>query len=233
MIDPSQGHISSQFNRDLGTLRDNVLMMSALTERSLANAQAGLFQRDAERCNRAIADDDEIDTLERELSAEAMRVILRFQPVALDLRVVVATIKISVNLERIADHAVSIARRARKLLDWEPIPQMPALAALFTDCCKFHHQVVEAFVTHQALSLNFLEIAHAGLIRRAQEYGDTVAARMPYELDQAINACMELVHIAKLLEQIVGTSRDIGTDTQFAFNPEFVAVRRQGVEGME
>jgi phosphate transport system protein len=226
MSDPSQGHISSQFNQDLGALRDTVIMMSSLTERSLNNAQAGLFQHDAERCNRAIADDDEIDSLERELSTEAMRVILRFQPVALDLRVVVATIKISVNLERIADHSVSIARRARKLIEWSPIPDTPTLESLFSDTCKLHHQVVEAFVKHRALSPNFLEIAHAGLVRRAQQYGDVVAGRMPYELDQAINACMELVHIAKLLEQIAGICRDIGADTQFAFNPEFSEHRR-------
>lgn len=220
MLDPYRGHISSQFNADLTALRDRIRMMSSLVERSLQNALAGLANKDLERCNRVIADDVEIDTLERELSAEAMRIILRFQPVALDLRVVVAAIKLSVNLERIADQAVCMARRGRKLLSWRLLPDLAVFQTLFADVIKFHHQVVEAFVTTNALPPNFLENAASSLQQRAKAYGDMIAARVPYELDQAVQACMDLVHIAKLLEQIVGICRDIDTDTQFAFNPD-------------
>src|SRR6476646_10044355 len=96
-------HILATFDDALASLRNNVLMMSSLTERSLDRAITGLLQRDDEACAIAIADDEGIDLL------------LRFQPVASDLRRVVSAMKLSSNLERMADQATNIARRARKL----------------------------------------------------------------------------------------------------------------------
>ncbi|MEZ0389101.1 MAG: phosphate uptake regulator PhoU [Verrucomicrobium sp.] len=219
--EPYRPHISSQFDGALRSLREKVLMMSALTERTLGNAQTGLIEHDVDHCNRAIADDAEIDILEREISAEATNLILRFQPVALDLRIVVVSIKISVNLERIADQAVAIARRARKLQHMTAMPDAGTLSSLFTDSARFQRQVIDSFLNNEALSPNYLQNAHSRLMRKAKEYGDFVTKTIPYENEEKVNALLELMYIAKLLEQIADLCRDIGADTQYAFNPEF------------
>ena len=214
-------HISSNFDHSLRALHDSMLMMSALVERSLVNAQAGLLQDDSGRCNQVIADDEEIDALEWQINRDVMGVILRFQPVSLDLRVVVATLKICVNLERIADNAVDIARRARKLSGHAPLPDSPALASIFQDCVKFQRQVIEAFAKREALSPNYIENVRTALVGRVQEYSDEAAQSYSSGQGSAVNVSMELVHIARLLEQVVDICRDIGSDTQFAFNPEY------------
>ena len=67
MIAPK--HILGTFDEALASLRNNVLMMSSLTERSLDRAMKGLFQRDDDLCAHAIADDEEIDQLETIRSA--------------------------------------------------------------------------------------------------------------------------------------------------------------------
>src|ERR1700716_1681160 len=120
----AQNHILGTFDDALGSLRNNVLMMSSLTERSLDRAVNGLLQRDDELCLLAIADDAEIDELEKQIDKDGIDVLLRFQPVASDLRRVVSAIKLNSNLERMADQATNIARKARKLNQHPALPEV-------------------------------------------------------------------------------------------------------------
>ena len=83
-------HILGTFDEALGSLRNSVLMMASLTERSLDRAITGLLQRDDKLCAIAIADDEEIDQLEKQVDKDGIDVLLRFQPVASDLRRVVS-----------------------------------------------------------------------------------------------------------------------------------------------
>src|ERR1044071_350580 len=116
-------HILGTFDDALGSLRNNVLMMSSLTERSLERALSGLVRRDDDLCLLAIADDEEIDQLEKQVDKDGVDLLLRFQPVASDLRRVVSAMKLCGNLERMADQAVSIARKSRKLNQPPPLPE--------------------------------------------------------------------------------------------------------------
>src|ERR1700745_4386110 len=108
-------HILGTFDESLAALRNNVLMMAGLTERSLERAMRGLVNRDDNISATAIADDEEIDQLEKQIDKDGVDILLRFQPVASDLRRVVSAMKMSSNIQRMADQATNIARRARKL----------------------------------------------------------------------------------------------------------------------
>src|SRR5437879_12594689 len=83
-------HILGTFDEALGALRNNVLMMAGLTERSLERAMKGLFDRNDDLCATTIADDEEIDQLEKQIDKESVDILLRFQPVESDLLVVVS-----------------------------------------------------------------------------------------------------------------------------------------------
>ena len=72
----------------------------------------------------AIADDEEIDQLEKQIDKDGFEILLRFQPVASDLRRVISAIKLSPNIERIGDQATNIAKRARKLNRHPPLPEV-------------------------------------------------------------------------------------------------------------
>jgi phosphate transport system protein len=96
MPESTSRHILSEFDAALDSLRDNLLLMTSLTQRNLDHARSGLLLGDEDHCNTAIADDEEIDLLETQIDSEGMRLLMRFQPLASDLRVVIATMKISV-----------------------------------------------------------------------------------------------------------------------------------------
>src|SRR6266508_1641870 len=117
-------HILGTFDEALGTLRNDVLMMAGLAERSLDRAIKGLLQRSDDLCANAIADDEEIDQLEKQIDKDGVDILLRYQPVASDLRRVISAMKLSPNIERVADQATSIARRARKLNQHPPLAEV-------------------------------------------------------------------------------------------------------------
>ena len=108
-------HISSSFDAALYGLKNDVLMMSSLTDRIFQMAFEALLKRDSELCDHVVAEDEEIDILEKQVDQEGVNLLLRFHPVASDMREVVSAMKVSANLERIADHSVTIARRAKHL----------------------------------------------------------------------------------------------------------------------
>src|SRR5919204_5941998 len=144
MIPPK--HILGTFDEALSALRNNVLMMAGLTERSLERAMKGLFDRNDDLCATTIADDEEIDQLEKQIDKDGVDILLRFQPVASDLRRVVSAMKLSSNLERMADQATTIARRARKLNRHPPLPEVELILPVYAQAISMFKESLDAYV---------------------------------------------------------------------------------------
>src|SRR5712671_476558 len=142
----NEKHILATFDEALGSLRDSVLLMSSLTERSLDRAINGLLQRGDDLCAIAIADDEEIDQLEKQIDKDGIDLLLRFQPVASDLRRVVSAMKLSSNLERMADQGTNIARRARKLNQHPALPETELIRPMFVHAMAMFKDAIDAFV---------------------------------------------------------------------------------------
>jgi phosphate transport system protein len=77
-------HISSSFEAALYSLKNDVLMMSSLTDRIFQAAVEGLLNRDSNLCSQVVADDDEIDILEKQVDLDGVNLLIRFHPVASD-----------------------------------------------------------------------------------------------------------------------------------------------------
>src|SRR6201982_286575 len=144
MIAPN--HILGTFDESLASLRNNVLMMAGLTQRSLERAMKGLVDRDDDLCATTIADDEEIDQLEKQMDKDGVDILLRFQPVASDLRRVVSAMKLSTNLERMGDQATTIARRARKLNQHPPLAEIELIKPMYEHAMSMFKVSVDAFV---------------------------------------------------------------------------------------
>ncbi len=100
---------------DINLLRDKILIMGGAAENAIARATQALVERDSAIAEQVIRDDDRIDRLELELDEACIDTLVLQQPVASDLRFVVGVAKAAPNLERIADHAVNIAKHIIKL----------------------------------------------------------------------------------------------------------------------
>ena len=109
-------HISSAFDRDLEEIQAQIMKMGGLVEASIKRAATSLETRDEELAEKVREEDAAIDALEELINDEAARVIALRAPTAIDLRVILAVLKISGNLERIGDYSKNMAKRTGVLV---------------------------------------------------------------------------------------------------------------------
>jgi phosphate transport system protein len=212
-------HISSNFEGALTSLRNNVLMMSSLTERLLNRSMQGLLQRDSDLCNLAIADDEEIDLLEKEIDREGIEVLIRFHPVASDMRQVISAMRLSVNLERIADQSVLIARRAKKLNLESAVTETALLEPLFREALGIFHDGMKVFVDGDcelALTLKPRDrILDALNTEVAAKFMERIVAD-----SSRVQSYVNLILIARALERVGDHATNIGEDSFWASHAE-------------
>src|SRR3954468_6619388 len=108
-------HISKQYDQDLEAIRSRALQMGGLVEAQVRGAVAGYLGGEIDRIEAAIASDAKVNDLERALDEDLRHVIVRRQPAASDLRLIMAVSKTVTDLERIGDEAAKVARMAREI----------------------------------------------------------------------------------------------------------------------
>ena len=212
-------HILSGFELRLMEYRKNALMMGSLTQRSIARAWKGVMERDESACNTVIADDEEINILEVQMDQEGIALLLKFQPLASDLRLVIATMKFSANLERISDQSVGIARRARKLNLKARVPEAAGIEPLFRHADSMVMDAIKAFADQDAELARSIKARDRDLDALNREYANRLTEQMQKNPGQ-IEDFLELIFIARFLERIGDQATNIAEDTVFAVDAE-------------
>jgi phosphate transport system protein len=208
-------HILGTFDEALSSLRNNVLMMAGLAERTLDRAIKGLLQRDDNLCTTAIADDEEIDQLEKQIDKDGVDVLLRFQPVASDLRRVVAAMKLSPNIERIADQATNIARRARKLNKHPALPEVEIIGPIQAHAMAMFKDSIDAFARED------VDLGRAVVARDKElDYMNKMANRRLTERmaqdPKQLRGYLNLIFISRCLERVGDHATNIAEDAVYA-----------------
>ncbi|CAN5603863.1 phosphate signaling complex protein PhoU [soil metagenome] len=211
----AHNHILGTFDEALASLRNNVLMMSSLTERSLDRAVTGLMQRDNELCVTAIADDEEIDQLEMQVDKDGVDLLLRFQPVASDLRRVVSAMKLSSNLERMADQAVNIARKARKLNRHQQLAEIDFIAPMYAHALSMFRDSVEAYLREDVELALALKPRDKTLDEMNANASRQLILRMAEDPEQ-LRGYLNLMFIARHLERVGDHATNIAEDAVYA-----------------
>lgn len=113
--------MSKHLRRELDKIKKKMLSLGALVEERARMAVEAIDARDAVIAEKIISSDWEIDEMEVEIEEECLKILALYQPVAVDLRLLVATIKINNDLERIGDEAVNIAERVQVVAKRPPL----------------------------------------------------------------------------------------------------------------
>jgi len=208
-------HILTPFEEGLRSLRENVLMMATLTERNLNHALEGLVQRNDELCTRAIADDAEINELEKQIDKEGVDVLLRFQPVASDLRRVISAIKLNSNLERVADKAVNIGRRARKLNAHPPLNEVELIEPMYRHARSMLRDSIEAYMREDTTLAREIKPRDKSLDEMNREVARRLTERMAEDPKQ-LRGYLNLMFIARCLERVGDHATNIAEDAVYA-----------------
>ena len=219
-------HILGTFDESLASLRNNVLMMAGLSERSLERAMKGLVDRNDDLCANTIADDEEIDQLEKQMDKDGVDILLRFQPVASDLRRVVSAMKLSTNLERIGDQATTIARRARKLNRHPPLAEVDLIRPMYDHAMSMFKDSVDAFVRED------VDLGRAIVPRDEKlDHLNRVASRKLIERmaqdPEQLRGYLNLIFVGRCLERVGDHATNIAEDAVYAAAAE--DIRHQSV----
>jgi phosphate transport system protein len=212
-------HILSDFDAALATLHRDVLRMAELTGHSLEHALSGLQERNDDLCLKTIADDDEINQLEKQIDRDGMELIIRFQPVAGDLRRVIATMKLSPNLERIADESVSIARKVRKLNRHPKLEAVQLLQPMGEYASEMFRDSVGAFLENDESRGRSLKERDKSLDLMNRETARELLARAAQDQEQ-LRGYLNLLFIATSLERVGDHATNIGEDVVYAVAAE-------------
>ena len=194
-------HILKSFDDELTQLNTSIARMGQLSQTQLAGAIDSLLLRDSTVAAHVVKSDLEVDELERDVDARAIRVLALRQPIARDLRQVLASLRIAIEFERICDFAANIAKRAIALDAHSPDEWINELAELGQLALKLLADVVVAFRerdSEKALDVwahdEQLDDVYTGIYRRLIDFMKAEPQRVP------IGA--HLLFIAKNIERI-------------------------------
>lgn len=212
-------HILGDFDAALDALRGDVLMMASLTDRNLHNAMDCLLDRNRGLCAVTLLDEEEIDALEKKIDSDGVDILLRYHPVASDLRHVVSTMRVGSNLERVADQAVKIAERARKLLDRPYLDETAATGPLFLEAISLFRDSVSAYADGNVVLARGLRARDREIDQMNHDIADGLTLKMA-EAPDKITDCLNLLFIARHLERVGDHAKNIGEDAVYATQAE-------------
>ena len=191
----------NRFDRQLKLLNDELIDMGTMIEQSIENALNALIAQDKKKAEEVIAFDAEIDRQEREIESLCMKLLLQQQPVARDLRLISAALKMITDMERIGDQASDIAELAIFMADKPYIKELKHISQMGKETMCMVVNSVDAFVEKN------LEKAQQVLTH--DDIVDTLFVEVKAELIELIHKDMEngeqatdLLMIAKYFERI-------------------------------
>src|SRR6185436_19528893 len=144
-------HTSKQYEQQLRTLKEKLLLIGYKAETAIADATRALVDRQPSLAQRVVDEDDQVDQLELEIDDLCFEILAREQPVASDLRFITTAMKIVGDIERIGDNGVNIARRALEIMkepELKPIIDVPVAARAALRILK---ESLDAFVNGDAV----------------------------------------------------------------------------------
>jgi len=213
--------MSIHLQRSLEELNKKILVLGSVVEESVRNAVHAIENRDSEAAHAVIQGDNEIDQLEVELEEECLKILALYQPVAADLRFIVATLKINNDLERVGDLAVNISERAIYLATQKPVNAV----------LNFHLMASRA-QTMLTRSLDALVRVDAGLARQVLASDDEVDAmnREMYiqiqssirKYPEEIEPLIHLLSVSRHLERIADLATNIAEDVIYLAEAQIV-----------
>ncbi len=220
--------MSKHFQRDMDRLREQVLRVGSLVESATNRAITALTHRQPDLADEVLQADDAIDALEVQIEEECLKILALHQPVAADLRYVIAVMKVNNDLERMGDQAVNIAERAILLAQRPPLDVPLQIERMAEVAQKMVHASLDAVVN--------LDVDLARSVGTMDDEVDEIHREMFRLVQAKIKESPDVVEVAianlsasRDLERIADLATNIAEDVLFTVLGE--VVRHQGAPG--
>ncbi len=223
---PPLPHITGAYDRDLENLSRRVAAMGGLAERMVGDAAAALLSSDLSLAGSVIGQDEALDAAERALTEAAVHLIALRQPIAEDLREVVAAIRIAADLERIGDLAKNVAKRAELVGAGTQSPRLlRGVEALARETLNQLKEVLDAYVARDAAPLGAMRDRDGAIDGTFSSLFGELLAHMAADPAE-ISASVHLLFCLKNIERIGDHATAIAETVHLMVTGQAMAIER-------
>ena len=216
--------MTKHLEREIDKLKRQILRLSTVVEDSVYKAVKAVEERDPDRAELVISKDSEIDLLEVEVEEECLKILALHQPVAIDLRFIIAVLKINNDLERIGDLAVNISNRASALAKLPKVKVAPDFEPMFVKVMSMLRRSLESLVN--------LDSELARSVCASDDEVDDLNREMHRLIQENIRTApaeaaslLQMLSVSKNLERIADHSTNIAEDVIYMIHGEIVRHR--------
>jgi phosphate transport system protein len=209
------------FEEELGTLQTRLLEMGGLAEERVRASVQGLVSRDVAVTERVMRGDEPINQLHVEIDERCFRLLALYQPMATDLRSIVAAVKINSDLERVGDLAVNIAEAARRYTLHPPVKQLIDIPRMGDIAQSMLHDALDSYVKR--------DTTLARAVLKCDDELDALKTQVFRELltymlsdPSTIEPALDLILVSRHLERIGDHATNVAEDVIFMVSAQDV-----------
>jgi len=210
--------------RQIVQLKEKILRVGTLVEEAISKSITALINRDSALAQRVMASDEEIDRMEVEVEEECLKILALYQPVAADLRLVVAALKINNDLERMGDLAKNIAKRVAQLADAGPIDLPAEIRTMATLAQEMVRQSLDAVVNGDTALAPQVREEDDAVDDARQRVRRMVLKGIKVEPDR-VECLLRVNSVSKHIERIADMATNIAEDVIYMVEGDIVRHR--------
>jgi phosphate transport system protein len=210
--------------RQIVQLKEKILRVGTLVEEAISKSITALINRDSALAQRVMASDEEIDRMEVEVEEECLKILALYQPVAADLRLVVAALKINNDLERMGDLAKNIAKRVAQLADAGPIDLPAEIRTMATLAQEMVRQSLDAVVNGDTALARQVRDEDDAVDDARQRVRRMVLKGIKVEPDR-VECLLRVNSVSKHIERIADMATNIAEDVIYMVEGDIVRHR--------
>jgi phosphate transport system protein len=210
-------HIIKSYDEELRRLNNTIMQMGGLAEGQLAAAIEAVMKRDSALAARVVEGDAQVDRLEQDVDGLVVRLLALRQPMARDLREILAALRIASDLERICDYAANVAKRSIVLNQSPPVRPVYTLPRMVKLAQALTKDVLDSYVARDA---DKALIVWARDEELDEMYSSLFRELLTYMMEDPrnITACTHLLFMAKNVERIGDHATNIAETVYFLVN---------------
>lgn len=203
-----------RFHQELEELKHRILAMAGMAEQAIDLAVQAYSQRDLALCQRVLDNESAINRAEREVDELAIDLLAMQQPMAIDLRFILAVIKINADLERVGDQAVNIAQRVMNMIELSPTELPVDIPAMAGRVRAMVRDALRSFIEGDTEVAKHVLEADDEIDRMNHEAFAELSRCMQTKPDSAVQA-LDALSIARNLERVADHATNIAEDVIF------------------
>ena len=209
-------------HREIIRLKDGLLELSAEVEKSISFAGKALMDFDETIAGQIISNDERINDLEVNIEEDCLKILALYQPVAHDLRTVIAILKINNDLERMADLAVNICRYMLKIKEFGIIEVSDSFKPMFATCLEMVRNCIDSFMGE--------DVSMAAEVCARDQYVDDLNVKIITEIQEkilnndtkSIKSLLFMLSVCRTVERIADYATNIAEDVCYMVSGKIV-----------